>query len=124
MVGEIGVIQEVARRTHCRLNRSDLVADVELELIQAGKHIYAPDADLLTLAERDAIQSVVNKDYKWFVDTVAEQRQISIDSSFDWAEGREFTGDQALEQKLIDQVGSYSDAIGKLKELMQQSLGK
>ncbi len=34
-----------------------------------------------------------------------------------WANGKLFTGRQAVQKKLIDQIGSKSDAVKKVKEL-------
>jgi len=50
---------------------------------------------------------------------MSSARKLSIKNKSEWAEGKIFTGNQALKLKLIDQTGSFSDAVVKLKQLAE-----
>ena len=56
------------------------------------------------------IQALVNDSYAWFVDIVAERRNLAPDEARRVADGSVFTGRQALALKLIDGVGSDKEA--------------
>lgn len=63
------------------------------------------------------VQSVTDDVYKQFVSDVAAKRKLSVANADKWANGKFFTGKQALELGLIDETGSESNAIKKIKEL-------
>lgn len=57
------------------------------------------------------IQSVINKGYRDFVGRVAKARESSFEAIDKVARGRVWTGTQALERGLVDQLGGLTDAI-------------
>jgi protease IV len=70
-----------------------------------------------TPEELQMLQSVSDDSYNQFIKDVADQRNLSVKKHTEWADGKVFTGNQALKLKLVDQLGSYSQAIEKIKEL-------
>jgi protease-4 len=79
-------------------------------------------AELLSLAkpwspaERAAVERQVAAFYRLFVDRVAEGRRLTREQVEPIAGGRVWTGRQALERGLVDQLGSLADAIALARE--------
>lgn len=65
----------------------------------------------MTDAEKEYWQRTINEVYGQFVNAVAHERGISEDSVRRIADGRVYTGSQAVSIGLIDSVGTYEDAI-------------
>jgi protease-4 len=65
----------------------------------------------LTDAERQLLQEVVDDTHKQFVEAIAEGRDVPYDSIARIADGRIFTGRQALNAHLVDTLGTFEDAI-------------
>jgi len=61
--------------------------------------------------ERQLLQGLVQDVYDQFVDAVAEGRDMPREKVLELADGRIFTGRQALKLALVDELGSYYDAI-------------
>ena len=65
----------------------------------------------MTPAERDLLQKMVNEMYDQFVNVVSEGRKIPVDKVKTLADGRVYTGKQAKELGLVDEIGNYYDAL-------------
>ncbi len=65
----------------------------------------------LTSAERAFFQSNVNTIYTRFKEVVSIGRNIPVEKVDELAQGRVWTGEQALENGLVDAIGGVSDAI-------------
>ena len=61
-----------------------------------------------------AVQDVVDDFYGYFVDLVAERRKLPRDQTVKLADGRVYSGKQALDLKLIDQIGGEKEALNWL----------
>ncbi len=73
----------------------------------------------MTPEEKAIFQELSNDTYKQFIRDVSAQRpQLSPDIKV-WAEGKIFTGEQALALKLIDETGSPSTVERVLREKAQ-----
>lgn len=85
---------------------------VRQEKIKSGPHkdILSPDRQL-TAEERAIIQTMVDDMYNQFVEVIAEGRQLDPDTVRQLADGRIFTGRQAKELGLVDELGNMYDAI-------------
>jgi protease-4 len=68
------------------------------------------------------IQAIINKGYHDFVGNVAKARGKSYDAVDAIAQGRVWTGQQALDRGLVDQLGSLRDAVSDAASLAK--LGK
>lgn len=73
----------------------------------------------LTEAEQAVLQSTVDDVYNQFVDAIFESRQTHLTRSelLELADGRIFSGKQALNHKLVDKLGNLQDAIQIAAEL-------
>ena len=61
--------------------------------------------------EHSLMQGKVNRGYELFVKRCADGRSMSIDAIKSIAEGRVWTGEQALENGLVDTLGNLNDAL-------------
>jgi protease IV len=84
---------------------------VSFETVKSGlyKDILSPDR-ALTLAERELLQSLIDSSYGQFVAAVAEGRGLSEQAVRGFADGRVFSGQQALELGLVDRLGDEEAA--------------
>jgi len=72
----------------------------------------------VTPEERDYVQSFVMKTYDKFLGIVARERNVPADILRNTvADGRILSGKDALDHKLIDELGQIEDAFAKAKEL-------
>ncbi|MDH4207793.1 MAG: signal peptide peptidase SppA [Anaerolineae bacterium] len=62
-------------------------------------------------------QEITDEAYETFLAIVAEQRELDSDKAREIADGRVYTGQQALELGLVDRLGNLSDAIDRAAEL-------
>jgi len=60
------------------------------------------------------LDSLIKDTYAWFVDIVAERRHLDRSQAEMFADGRIFTGRQALDAKLIDEIGGEDVALAWL----------
>lgn len=72
-----------------------------------------------TPKEREYLQNFLKKQYNLFVNDVLDTRSLSDTNPKAFAEGKIFTAKEALELKLIDKIGSRSEAIAELAEIAQ-----
>ena len=73
------------------------------------KDILSPDR-ALTEAERQLLQELIDASYGQFVGAVAEGRGLEEQAVRDFADGRVFTGAQALQLGLVDALGDEETA--------------
>ena len=92
---------------------------VSFKVIKSGpyKDILAFDREL-TEEERIILQELIDVSYGQFVKTVAEARHLSEDTVRRFADGRIFTGEQALTLGVVDRLGSEEDARRWTAELV------
>ncbi len=90
---------------------------VGIEPVSEGRfaEIYSP-VTRFSDAERAKVQEHVDAIYEQFVTKAAEGRQTTRDRLHEVAQGRVWTGRQALEHGLIDEVGGLDRAIALAKE--------
>lgn len=90
------------------------------QVIKSGdfKDTGSPFRDL-TEQERAVLQSTVDDVYNQFVDTIFEARGNLLTRAeiVELADGRIYSGKQALDSKLLDQLGNLPDAIKTAGEL-------
>ena len=85
---------------------------VSSSVIKSGKFkdIGSPVREM-TAEEKQLIQGLVDDIYDQFVRTVAEDRKIPLEIIMGLADGRIFSGRQALQLKLVDELGGLQDAV-------------
>lgn len=106
ITGSIGVI--------LRGNNIERLLDkigVSFKTIKSGpyKDILSFDREL-TEPEKDILQQLIDTSYQQFVESVAEARNLAVDKVKSFADGRIFTGQQALELGIVDRLGTEEDA--------------
>lgn len=113
VTGSIGVILEYPVAV-------DLLAKVglQLETVTSGplKDAGSP-ARSVSDQDRELFQSLVDDMHDQFVTAVETHRHLNRDIVLSLADGRVFTGRQALEQGLIDTLGTLEDAVAIAADL-------
>lgn len=71
----------------------------------------------MTAAEGEALQNYVNRGYGLFLKRVANGRNKTVEQINQVAQGRVWTGRQALKLGLVDQLGTLEDAIKEAARL-------
>ena len=71
----------------------------------------------LSAEVKDAIQLTLEHGYRTFLSVVAEGRGMQADDVQAIAQGRVFAGETALEEGLVDQLGTLADALRSAAEL-------
>jgi protease-4 len=110
LVGSIGVLFQYP-------NLSELMKTigVKMEEIKSTPLKAAPSAFEPTSPEaRAAIEAIVMDSYQWFRDLVKKRRQLDDAQLERVADGRVFTGRQAVGLRLVDQLGDERTAIAWL----------
>jgi protease-4 len=69
-----------------------------------------------TPAERAAVERMIDAVYQLFVDRVAEGRKLPRERVLELAGGRVWTGEQALERRLVDRLGGLPEAVAAARE--------
>ena len=110
LVGSIGVLFQFP-------NFSELLktVGVKVEEVKSSPLKAAPNGFEPTSPEaRAALDSLVKDSYAWFRGLVKERRAMDDAQLEKVADGRVFTGRQAVELKLIDQLGDEKSAVAWL----------
>jgi protease IV len=107
IVGSIGVIAQW-------VNYGDLLKWAKLKdvVIKTGefKDTGNPARDL-TPAEQAYMQSLIDNMFGQFIQAVADGRGLKYDAVKSIANGKVWTGEQALSMKLVDNVGDFEAAV-------------
>jgi protease-4 len=107
VVGSIGVIAEW-------VNYGDLMrwAKLKPEILKVGEFKDTGDPTReLTPAERQYMQGLIDNMYGQFVQAVADGRHAKLSDIKSIADGRVWTGQQALGMRLIDQIADFRAAV-------------
>lgn len=89
---------------------------VDLDKVASGPLKAEPDIDEAMSPEvRASLQALVDDSFNWFVDIVAERRNLPRDTVLTLADGRIVTGNQGVALKLIDAVGGEREAVAWLE---------
>ena len=70
----------------------------------------------ITPKAREVSEAMVQDSFAWFTGLVAERRKLPIDQVKVLADGRVYTGRQAIAQKLIDELGGEDKAVDWIKK--------
>jgi protease-4 len=116
LTGSIGVI--------INLMNFKALADkvgVEPEVIKSGlfKDIASPYKKM-SKEEHDILLALIMDSYDQFTNAIAEGRKIPIEKVKTIADGRIYSGRQAQKLGLVDELGSYSDALALLQTITKE----
>jgi len=107
VVGSIGVIAEW-------VNYGDLLRWAKLRdvTLKAGefKDTGSPAREM-TPAEREYLQGMIDNMQNQFIQAVADGRRMKVDDVQAIANGKVWTGEQAVPLKLVDQIGDFRTAV-------------
>ena len=110
LTGSIGVLFEYPEVSDLLDKLGVKVEDIKSAPLKASPNPFEPTTD----EARAVIQGVVADTFSWFVDIVAERRNLPRDQALTLADGRIYTGTQALNVKLIDEIGGEDKAVAWL----------
>ncbi|HJD56188.1 MAG TPA: signal peptide peptidase SppA [Rickettsia endosymbiont of Pyrocoelia pectoralis] len=113
ITGSIGVILQTAEIT-------DLAQKLGITFnnFKSGELKASPNpTEKLTEAVRVAVMENVEDTYDFFLELVAERRKMTLEEVKKLADGRIYSGRQALKLKLIDSIGSEDTALKWLQEV-------
>ncbi|OYD17207.1 signal peptide peptidase SppA [candidate division WOR-3 bacterium JGI_Cruoil_03_51_56] len=106
LTGSIGVIMEFPI---VKSLMDKIGLGVEVVKSDTHKDIGSPFRKM-TRQDRRILQNVVTDVYNQFIDIVSTERNIPRDKVRALADGRIFTGRQALKEGLVDTLGTFEDA--------------
>lgn len=90
---------------------------VKVQEVKSGELKASPSPfQKLDEKSRVATKDMVDDGFKWFLELVKERRGIDPRSIAGLDQGRIFSGRQALEAKLVDQLGGEPEAVKWLEE--------
>ncbi len=107
IVGSIGVIAEW-------VNYADLLEWAKLKdiVFKTGEFKDTGSSTrALTDNEKKYFQGLIDDMYVQFVEAVSSGRKLDLQEVRSMADGRVFTGRNAKERKLIDEIGNFQDAV-------------
>lgn len=98
---------------------------VTTSVIQRGKNsgVMSPTA-AFSDSERESMQQMLNNVYAQFTQKAATGRHMEYAALEALARGRVYTGRQAKEIGLVDQLGTLADAIAHTRKLVGDEAGK
>ncbi len=107
LTGSMGVIIKFAN-----LEQIFQKIGYQSQVVKSGefKDMGSPDR-ALTESEIALLQGLINSVHSQFVADIAESRALDIEEVRKIADGRIFSGEQAKEYGLIDELGNFHDAI-------------
>ncbi|MFZ5469657.1 MAG: signal peptide peptidase SppA [Myxococcota bacterium] len=113
LTGSIGVVMQVP-------DVSGLLAwaNVEMNTITSGKlkDSGSPFRDM-TEEERAYFKALLDDVHQQFISAVADGRKLPVEEVRPYADGRVFSGRQAKEWKLVDELGGLSAAVAEAGKL-------
>jgi protease-4 len=113
LTGSIGVITQVP-------NLEELMEKIGVEVVVIKSGIHKDEGSLfreMTEEEEAIWQAIIDEAYGQFVAIVAEGRGLSEEKVREIADGRVYTGKQAMELGLVDDLGNLPEAIDRAAEL-------
>ena len=111
IVGSIGVLYQ-----HVNAGKLLDTIGIDLDKVASGPLKAEPDInEPLDGAPRASLAALVEDSFVWFVDIVAERRNLARPAALALADGRIVTGRVALDAGLIDALGGELEAIDWLE---------
>jgi protease-4 len=111
LVGSIGVLFQYPNMTRLLDTVGVKMEEIKSSPLKASPNPFEP----ATPEARAALAALVTDSYDWFRGLVRERRALNDQELANVADGRVFTGRQALGLKLVDQLGGERAAIAWLE---------
>jgi protease IV len=91
---------------------------VKMNTVKSGVLKASPSPfETLTDDSRKVAAGMVNDGFKWFLSLVETRRGVKPSDIAGLVEGKIFSGREALEVKLVDQIGGEDEAVAWLKDV-------
>ncbi len=94
---------------------------ITFDTVKTTKYSDFPNSALLTgdltSTEEEIITNSIKKIYKQFKERVAKGRGLTMEQVEEVAQGRVWTGQQALTNGLVDEIGNMEDALAEAAEM-------
>jgi protease IV len=117
LTGSIGVIS-----TFHNFEELNNMLGIDLEVMKTGKYMNMFSVNKqLTEEEKEMLKKYQDKHYQIFVDKLKENRELSDEEVNDIAQGQIITGEQALDYKMIDDLGNFFDVVAALSRKIKIS---
>ena len=114
ITGSIGVFSVIPNAEKFLKNKLGITFD----RVKTGQYADAPSATrALTVTEQKFLQSGVDSVYHTFTSRVAAGRQKSVDYIDSIAQGRVWTGADAIKVGLVDKIGTLNDALASAAKM-------
>ena len=115
ITGSIGVISSFISS-----EMLDKELGIERTTVKTGDFMdfYSTSSEL-TDTRRKMLQENSNFYYEKFVEKVKSNRMLTEDEVYDISQGQVFTGNQALDLKIIDQLGGLYDVVDTLSDSLE-----
>ncbi|MEG8230466.1 signal peptide peptidase SppA [Candidatus Rickettsia tasmanensis] len=115
ITGSIGVILQTAEVTELAQKLG-----IKFNNFKSGELKAVPNpTEKLTEAVRVTIMENIEDTYNFFLELVSERRNLPIEEVKKLADGRVYSGRQALKLKLVDAIGSEDTALKWLQEVQK-----
>jgi protease IV len=90
---------------------------IESQTLKTGpyKDIFSPFR-AASDQEKQLLQALLQNTYEEFIGDVAKGRKMDLEAVRKLADGRIYTGRQAKENGLVDEIGTYEDAVADLRK--------
>ena len=111
LVGSIGVLFQFPNVSELLKTVGVRVEEVKSSPLKAAPNGFEPTSP----EARAALEMLVKDSYAWFRDLVKQRRHLDDDALQTVADGRVFTGRQAVGLKLVDQLGDEKTAVAWLE---------
>lgn len=106
IVGSIGVLFQYPDLSGLMDKLGVKLEEIKSSPLKAEPSPFKPTSE----EARAMIRRMILDSYAWFVDLVTERRPLTRDQVLRLADGSVFTGRQAVENKLVDQLGGEREA--------------
>jgi len=110
LVGSVGVLFQYPNLTDLMKSLGVKVEEIKSSPLKAAPSLFEPASP----EARAAVEAIVMDSYDWFRGLVRDNRKIEGTALATVTDGRVFTGRQAIDLKLVDELGDEKKAVAWL----------
>lgn len=113
------LIGSIGSKISTQFKLQELLAKYDVKTHSFAGGAYKNSLDMFVPMNEDQqkmMQELVDTSYNEFAAIVAQQRHLNIAQKSVWADGKIFTGSEAVKLKLVDSFGNQSTAIALIKQ--------
>lgn len=112
LIGSIGSKLRTIVKIH------DVLSKYDIKTYDIASGTYKNSLDLstpMTPDQQAMLQNLTDNSYEQFVSEISKYRHLNLSQKSIWADGKVFTGNEALKLKLVDEIGNLSSALDYIK---------